>query len=1044
MASGEQQHPQGSDGATGGDASRKPPSSRSPGFADQPTLAPGEFPAATGSQTPPPAIRPATPPPPPAHDSGTARPGSWGTQGSDQRPVTDSWDRPPPGSSGALGSDPDKGEAATIAPWQSSFGGQRITPGKHIGPYPIERELGRGGMGVVYLAKDTRLNRRVAIKVLPDVFAQHPERAARFRREAQLLASLNHPNIAGIYGLEEHEGHHYIVMEFVPGDTLSERLANGPLGVDDAVQIGAQIAEGLEAAHERGVIHRDLKPGNVKITPEGLVKVLDFGLAKSSHESSTVGDSEALQTGSLENTQEGVILGTAAYMSPEQARGRTLDKRTDVWSFGCVLYEVLVGSPPFRADTISDTIALILRSEPDWAALPADTPSRVREVLRKCLQKDPKRRLRDLGDARIELHDAFGALSGSNVDVPSEVRVLPAEDEPSPWLTQLPWIVAGLALALAATLLAIVLKGGPSPPPAATASVPLATFSLAPPPNATYDAPDGAGAIALSPDGSTLVYRARDDRGTRLYLRRLDSVDAEPIPDTDDARMPFFAPDGSSIGFFIPGRLRRVGLSGGQRFVQDVASVSEGVAGAAWVSDNEIVFAAVGTSTPGLFRVRASGGSPAPLTAPDRARGEVAHVWPHVLPGGKSIVYAAVSGDGQQGATVYALALNDGAQPVKLLEGYTAPRYTDGYLLCARGDSLYAVRFDAERLTVSGAPVFVNQRILSSSGRASGEFAVSRGGTLALIPGSLAQAANTLVRAPLDRASGEPSDLLTSELVQSSPRFDPRDPSRIVFASGRDGGVWMLSPGAAEPQPLVRNPLLGRPVALAFKPDGSGVTATLSAGNKWAFTTIPMDGSAPPREEYSTDHPIVASSWRPSPAPELIAVETSEETGRDVVRIAAGQRTPIVATPAEEHSPVFSPDGRWLLYVSNQSGTPRVYLRGYPDERVVIDVSQGQGEEPLWNAAAWSETSAEVLYRDRETIKRVHVLFENGRPLVGVADTVYRGVHRAGADGVPAWDLAPDGRSIVVIRDGRADAASDALHVILGFHREIERLLAPN
>ena len=1026
--------------------SRKPPSSRSPGFADQPTLAPGEFPAAaTGSQTPPPATTKPPTTPSPAHESGAARRGSWAAPGSELRSVTDSWDRPPPGSSGALGSDPDKGEAATIAPWQSSFGGRRITPGKHVGSYPIERELGRGGMGVVYLAKDTRLNRRVAIKVLPDVFAQHPERAARFRREAQLLASLNHPNIAGIYGLEEHEGHHYIVMEFVPGDTLSERLANGPLGVDDAIHIGAQIAEGLEAAHERGVIHRDLKPGNVKITPEGLVKVLDFGLAKSSHEGSTAGDSEALQNGPLENTQEGVILGTAAYMSPEQARGRTLDKRTDVWSFGCVLYEMLVGSPPFRADTISDTIALILRSEPDWAALPGDTPAKVREVLRKCLQKDPKRRLRDLGDARIELQDVFGALSGSNVGVADEERAIPADnDGPYPWLTQLPWILAALALALAATLLAIVLKGGPSLSPDASANIPLARFSLAPPPNGTYDAPDGAGAIALSPDGSLFVYRARDDRGTRLYLRRLDSVDAEPIHDTDDARMPFFAPDGSSIGFFVPGRLRRVGLGGGQRFVQDVASVSQDVAGAAWVSDDEIVFAAVGTSTPGLFRVPASGGSPVPLTAPDRSRGEVAHVWPHVLPGGKAIVYAALTGEGQQGATVYALALNDGAEPVKLLEGYTAPRYTDGYLLCARGDSLYAVRFDADRLAVSGVPVFVNQRILSSAERASGEFAVSRGGTLALIPGSLAQAANTLVRAPIDRASGEPSDLLASELVQSSPRFDPRDPSRIVFASGRDGGVWMHSPGAAEPQPLVRNPLLGRSVALAFKPDGSGVTVTLSAGNKWAFTTIPVDGSAPPREEYSTDRPIVASSWRPSPTSELVAVESSADTGRDVVRIADGQRTPIVATPADEHSPVFSPDGRWLLYVSNQSGTPRVYLRGYPDERVEIDVSRGRGEEPLWNRAAWSETAAEILYRDRETIKRVHVLFENGRPLVGVADTVYRGVHRAGADGVPAWDLAPDGRSIVVIRDGHAEAASDALHVVLGFRREIERLLATN
>ncbi|HRQ72972.1 MAG TPA: hypothetical protein PLU35_08090 [Phycisphaerales bacterium] len=387
----------------------------------------------------------------------------------------------------------------------------------------------------------------------------------------------------------------------------------------------------------------------------------------------------------------------------------------------------------------------------------------------------------------------------------------------------------------------------------------------------------------------------------------------------------------------------------------------------------------------------------------------------------------------------------DGDQPpVRLLEGYTAPRYSDGYLMCVRGDSLYAVRFDPDRLAVSGTPVFVNQRMLSSASRASGEFAVSRDGTLALIPGSLAQSANTLLRVPIDRSGADPVELLTSDRVQSSPRFDPGNPSRIVFASGREGGVWAFTPGDAEPRQLIRNPLLGRPIALAVKPDGSGITATLSAGSKWGISTIPMDGSLSPREEYSTDRPIVASSWRPGPTSEMVAVETSADTGRDVVRIAAGQRSPIVATAADEHSPVFSPDGRWLLYVSNQSGTPRVYLRGYPDERTVVDLSQGHGEEPLWNTAAWSETSAEVFFRDRETIKRVHILFENARPLAGAPDTVYRGTFRAGTDGVPAWDLAPDGRSIVVIREGHANAVSDSLHVVLGFRREIERLLAPN
>ncbi|MEN0020936.1 MAG: protein kinase, partial [Planctomycetota bacterium] len=456
--------------------------------------------------------------------------------------LVDSWDHTPESGSGSVGNTGggDPNTAATVAPRprpsSSNFTNEGIKQSGRIGPYPIQGELGRGGMGVVYLAKDTRLNRDVAVKLLPDVFAEHADRAARFEREARLLATLNHPNIAAIYGLEEDGGHRFIVMEYIPGETLGDRIRNGPMPVDDALSVHAQIAEGLEAAHEKGVIHRDLKPGNVKITPDGVVKVLDFGLAKSSGPDAEEKEFNA-PTGSLDNTQEGMILGTAGYMSPEQSRGRPLDKRTDVWSFGCVLYESLVGHPPFYADTVSDTIALILRTEPDWTALPADTPPRVVELLKRCFQKDPKRRLRDLGDARIELTDAHEAMSSIEVPAESVAAVREAEiaERRQQAVATVPWLVAGVSIAAAATSLALLFRGAPAVTAVAgTGNEVRFVSELA---GLTVDFADGEGtAIAAGPDGSTFVV-VGDAQGERqLYRRDLAEGDSfVPIQGTTDA-----------------------------------------------------------------------------------------------------------------------------------------------------------------------------------------------------------------------------------------------------------------------------------------------------------------------------------------------------------------------------------------------------------------------------------------------------------------------------------------------------------------------------
>ena len=484
--------------------------------------------------------------------------------------------------------------------------------GKSLLHYRVTEKIGAGGMGVVYRATDTKLHRDVAIKVLPEAFSKDKERLTRFEREARVLASLNHPNLAAIYGLEQSGGVHFLVLELIPGVTLAERIAAGAIGLEEALSLFSQIADAVEAAHSKGVIHRDLKPANIKITPEGKIIVLDFGLAKP-FETEPMQDLSQSPTLTRNETATGVILGTASYMSPEQARRKGVDKRTDTWAFGCVLFEALSGRVAFPGETLSDTLANVLAREPLWEKLPETTPVSIRRLLRRCLQKDPERRLRDMGDARLDIEDARdGAAEDVSAPTPKPV---------ARWRTTIPWLVTGLVVALWVF--------------APKATPPVIRSSLVLPPTQQLHG------VAISPDGSRIVYAAGDRDSQELFLRHLSEEASAPIPGTENAVGPFFSPDGQWVGFFADNELRKVRLDGVGAVVLAEATSATSIKTGSWGLDGTIVF----LQESGFMKISDGGGTPESLTTIDSDNGEVAHASARVLPGGEALLFA-VTGDG--------------------------------------------------------------------------------------------------------------------------------------------------------------------------------------------------------------------------------------------------------------------------------------------------------------------------------------------------------------------------------------------------------------
>ncbi len=886
-----------------------------------------------------------------------------------------------------------------------------LVPGSRLGSYEILAPLGAGGMGEVWRAHDTRLRRDVAIKALPESLAADPERLARLEREARLLAALNHPNIAAIYGLEEADGSPLLVMEYVEGESLAQRLAAGPLPVDDALAVATQIAAGLEAAHGAGVIHRDLKPANVMIRPDGSVKVLDLGLARTV-ESPTATDPSLSPTVTSAPTGTGVILGTAAYMSPEQARGRAVDKRTDIFSFGCVLYESLTSQRAFPGDTVSDSLAAILRAEPDWEALPGETPPAVRRLLRRCLEKDPKRRLRDIGDARIEIEDALshpGEATREAAPIGRRGR--------SPLL----WAVAALVLGAAAGALVFRFLARPASPAVSSIRtvlhLPADTGVSLPGGPFAASFPAGA-AVAVSPDGRTVVFRGTKQGVSRLYRRRLDRDEAEPITGTEDGFAPFFSPEGQWLGFFTPGELKKVPIEGGASVL--VCPVPPVTAGGVWDADGSIVYTRAVNGS--LYRVSSSGGEPRPLTTLDETRGENAHLWPQILPKGRGILVSIVLGQDFQdysSSQIVVLDPKSGRRSV-VLEGSTFARYAAGWLAFVRGGEVFAAPFDLESLRVTGPAVRAPEPITLNAADGSASLALSPNGDLVYVSGApFTVPGSTVLR--LD-ANGRETPMPLPAGHYFSPRLAP-DGRRLALArcEGYACKVFVYDLAREILSPLTPEP--GRFFCPAWSADGGRLAFSVFHKSDPKVGLKAADGSGAMTTSGWTEDAEFPNSFSPDGRTLAFTVVYMADRGGSRKRFTTDiwlaplegkdGAHPWFESPFRERAAAFSPDGHWIAYVSDESGRDEVYVRPFPGPGGKVKVSSEGGTEPVWIRGG-----KEIVYRAAERMMSVDVglgpKLSVGRPrLLFVTDLTWS----AREDDHPwEYDVSRDGTVFVGTR----------------------------
>jgi serine/threonine-protein kinase len=922
--------------------------------------------------------------------------------------------------------------------------------GTRIGSYEVVSRLGGGGMGEVYRARDTRLKRDVALKLLPPAYTSDPDRLARFQREAEVLASLNHPHIAQLYGLENVEAGAdraaapALVMELVEGEDLSERLERGAVPLDEALAIAHQVADALEAAHEQGIVHRDLKPANIKLRPDGTVKVLDFGLAKLAQPPGAAAPSgEVLVANSPTITSPalmtgvGTILGTAAYMSPEQARGKVADRRSDIWAFGCVLFELVTGRRAFQGDEVTDLIVAVVSREPDWTLLPPNLPEPIARLIKRCLTKDARSRLPHMGAARLEIEEvrhAPRAPVSSTSAPPIPVAARPARPAWQRWAIPLVALAVGAAIGVVATR---------APRPAAAARPPVTRLMLAPSPEHALTVSGNDRDVAISRDGRRVVYVGAN--GTALFVHDLDKREPVRIDVGGLPHHPFFSPDGQWIAYLDGlSALRRVPVSGGR--AQSIGRTTLPGVEFTWGDDNTIVFARYGS----LWRMPAEGGEPQELLSPNKEAGELTLQTPWFTPGARTLLYAiGYAGAGAPASSPFAgtraaiaaldltttttrLLLRDGSSPRYLPSGHLmfqeVPAAGDINIQQPRGQTLRVVAFDRDRLETRGTPAVITEPILVTSFGRIADFDVSDTGTLIYLPATTIGSARRLVW--VDRDGREaPIDLPAR--TYTYPTLSPSGTEVAIDIRDQENDAWVWDMRRNTLRRLTFGPAFDQ--YAVWSPDGQRIVSIAAALLRWQ----PADGTG--KQEMLAVRAGVLAPYGFSPdGTRLVFREDRRETGHDLMMLTLSPRgvTPLLETQANELNAIVSPDGRWLAYQSDESGIPEVYVRPFPDVNGGRwQVSASGGRTPQWR-----RDGRELFYISHDNALMAAPIEPGSAFSSGTPVRLFRGPYFfGGANSIGrTYDVSPDGRRFLIIKPD--PASSNAIAVVQSWFEELNRL----
>ena len=882
--------------------------------------------------------------------------------------------------------------------------------GKTLGHYQISSQLGKGGMGEVYKAKDQKLGREVAIKVLPEEFAKDTDRVARFQREAKLLASLNHPNIAAIYGLEESGGTNFLVLELVEGDTLADRIKAGPVAVEESLKLALQIAEALEAAHEKGVIHRDLKPANIKVTPDEKVKVLDFGLAKA-----FAGDQEANLSNSptLSNaaTQQGVILGTAAYMSPEQAKGKAADKRTDIWAFGCVLYEMLTGQAAFQGEDVTEILAAVVKAGVNLDLLPANIHPRVREALTRCLQKDVRRRYPDIADARYEIEKTLADPDGLFVQPGTTAKAQ------TRYKTLLPWITAFIGMVIVGFVVWYLRTPEPRQ---------VTRFYCELPKDQQFGDLDER-SLAVSPDGRLLVYKTN----AGLYLRSMDELNARPVPGTAGAMAPFFSPDGKWVGYVSENQLKKIAISGGAPTILTGISATGSFS---WGADDAIVYSQVGK---GIMRVSANGGVPEAIIKEEK----IALVSPQLLPDGKSVLFTRI---GAMPYKTIVQSLKSGERK-ELFAGDSARYLPTGHIVYAVENDLFVSAFDLDRLEAIGGPVPLVKGVLRAGGPP--QYDVSDSGTLIYITGTSATTPeSTLVW--VDR-KGKEERIAAKPDAYLNPKMSP-DGAQLaltVYRMGNQADVWIWDLNREVMTRLTMDP--AENVCPLWTPDGKRIAFTSDREGEHRIYWKAADGTGKEELLGSPGGTTTCSSSWSGNGKSLLATVTNPSRGSldiGLLHLGGDRKWDLLLQEKyNEVQPQVSPDGRWIAYTSDESGQLEVYIRSFPevDSGGRRQVSRNGGESPIW-----SRDGRELFYRNGDAVMAVQVMTGLNFGL-STPTELFRGAYTTFSTTLDQfepnpWDISSDGKRFLMIKkasrdQSAADAPRPRINIVLNWTEELKQ-----